>query len=155
ITPTGQITEFTISVPPGVSGSAAGITAGPDGNLYFLHDGILARITPTGSLTDHVADNVGVAITTGPDGNLWTAGTRFNTQTGEVLGDFIDRISPGGSVTTFNVGTMNSSSGAIQAGPDGNLWFTEPDANQIGRITPTGQITLFTVPTPGSQPTGI
>src|SRR5262249_10210608 len=39
--------------------------------------------------------------------------------------------------------------------PDGNLWFTEPDANQIGRITPAGQITLFTVPTAGSQPTGI
>ena len=155
ITPTGQITEFTIAVPPGVSGSAGGITAGPDGNLYFLHDGILARITPTGVITDHVADNAGVAITTGPDGNLWTAGTLFNTQTGEVLGDFIDRISPGGGVTTFNVGTMNSSPGSIQAGPDGNLWFTEPDANQIGRITPAGQITLFTVPTPGSQPTGI
>src|SRR5262249_14893496 len=44
---------------------------------------------------------------------------------------------------------------SISAGPDGNLWFTEPDANQIGRITPAGQITLFNVPTPGSQPTGI
>src|SRR5262249_51180627 len=43
----------------------------------------------------------------------------------------------------------------ISAGPDGNLWFTEPDANQIGRITPAGQITLFSVPTSGSQPTGI
>jgi virginiamycin B lyase len=155
ITPTGQITEFTIPVPPGVVGSAEGITAGPDGNLYVTHDGILARISPTGALTDHVADNVGVAITTGPDGNLWTAGTQFNTQTGAVLGDFIDRISIGGSVTTFSVGTTNSSPESIQPGPDGNLWFTEPDANQIGRITPAGQITLFTVPTPGSQPTGI
>jgi streptogramin lyase len=155
ITPTGQITEFTVPVPPGVSGSTGGITAGPDGNIWFTHDGILAMITPTGALRDHVADNVGVAITARPDGNLWTAGTLFDTQTGAVLGDFIDRISLTGNVTTFSVGTTNMSPESIQAGPDGNLWFTEPDANQIGRITTAGQITLFTVPTPGSQPTGI
>jgi len=155
ITPAGQITEFTVSLPPGVSGQAEGITAGPDGNLYFLHDAVLARITPTGALTDHVADNVGEAITVGPDGNLWTAGTRFDTQTGAVIGDFIDRISLSGGVTTFNVGTTNGTPESISAGPDGNLWFTEPDANVIGRITTAGQITLFNVPTPGSQPTGI
>jgi len=72
-----------------------------------------------------------------------------------VAGDFVERISLSGSVTSFDVGTTNGSPESISAGPDGNLWFTEPDANQIGRITPTGQITLFTVPTPGSQPTGI
>jgi streptogramin lyase len=155
ITPTGQVTEFPIPVPPGVSGQADGITAGPDGNLYLLHDAILARITPAGALTDHVADNVGVAITAGPDGNLWTAGTRFDTRTGAVLGDFIDRITPSGGVTTFDVGTTNGSPESISAGPDGNLWFTEPDANQIGRVTPAGQITLFNVPTAGSKPTGI
>jgi streptogramin lyase len=155
ITPAGQITEFTVPVPPGVVGNIDSIAAGPDGNLWFLHDAILARITPTGALTDHVADNAGVALTVGPDGNLWTAGTRFNTQTGAVVGDFVDRISLSGSVTSFDVGTTNGSPESISAGPDGNLWFTEPDANQIGRITPAGQITLFTVPTPGSQPTGI
>ena len=32
----------------------------------------------------------------------------------------------------------------IAAGPDGNLWFTDPeDASAIGRITPSGQITEF------------
>jgi hypothetical protein len=43
----------------------------------------------------------------------------------------------------------------ITAGPDGNVWFTEPQANQIGMITPDGQITEFQVPTPNSQPGGI
>jgi hypothetical protein len=38
-------------------------------------------------------------------------------------------------------------SAGIAAGPDGNLWFTEPDANKIGRITPAGKVTEF--------PTGI
>src|SRR5215813_2616805 len=155
ITPTGQITEFTITVPPGVSGSAGGITTGPDGNLWFAHDGILAMITPTGALRDHVAEEVPDAITTGPDGNIWASGPRFDPQTGAVIGDVIERITLSGSVTTFSVGTTSGLPSSISAGPDGNLWFTEPDANQIGRITPTGQITLFTVPTPGSQPTGI
>jgi streptogramin lyase len=155
VTPAGQITEFAIPVPPGVSGRADGITAGPDGNLWFLHDGILARITPTGQITDHVADAVGEAITAGPDGNLWTAGTLFNTQTGAVLGGYVDRISLTGSVTTFNLGGANSSPASIRPGPDGNLWFTEPGADQIGRITPAGQITLFAAPTAGSQPTEI
>jgi streptogramin lyase len=156
ITPTGQITAFSIPIPLGVRGSIAGITTGPDGNLWFTHDGILATITPTGALRDHVVDNVGGgALTTGPDGNLWTSGPRFDTQTGALVGDFIQRISLAGSVTTFSVGTFSASPSSITAGPDGNLWFSEPDSNEIGRITPAGQITLFPVPTPGSQPTGI
>jgi streptogramin lyase len=155
ITPTGQVTEFPIPVPPFVSGSAGGITTGPDGNLYFLHDGILARITPAGALTDHVADEGGGAITAGPDGNLWVAGTRFNLQTGAILGGFIDRITLSGSVTTFPLDGADMALSSIRPGPDGNLWFTQRDANQVGRITPAGQITLFPVPTPGSQPTGI
>src|SRR5262249_13135647 len=36
---------------------------------------------------------------------------------------------------------------AITAGPDGNLWFTDPVAGEVGRITPGGQVTEF--PTPG------
>jgi streptogramin lyase len=155
ITPTGQITEFSIPVPSGVSGRTGGITAGPDGNLWFTHDGILAMITPSGALRDHVANVGAAAIASGPDGNLWTSGPVFDLQTGDVLGDSIQRISLSGSVTSFSVGTTSASPSSISAGSDGNLWFTEPDANQIGRITTAGAITLFTVPTSGSQPTGI
>src|SRR5262245_17531238 len=156
ITPNGQLTQFTIAVPPGSSASPGSITAGPDGNLYFSHDGVLASITPDGVIRDHIAENVAFDITTGPDGNIWASGPRFDPHTGAVVGDMIERISPQtGNVTTFNVGTTSSSPSSISAGPDGNLWFTEPDANEIGRITPAGQITLFHVPTSGSQPTGI
>jgi streptogramin lyase len=156
ITPTGQLTQFSITVPPGTSASPGSITTGPDGNLYFSHDGILASISPNGAIRDHIAENVPFAITTGPDGNIWASGPRFDPQTGVVVGDIIERISPQtGSVTTFNVGTASGSASSISAGPDGNLWFTEPDADEIGRITPSGQITLFNVPTAGSEPTGI
>ncbi|HEX4588849.1 MAG TPA: dockerin type I domain-containing protein [Gemmataceae bacterium] len=155
ITPTGQITEWSIAAPAGMRGSIGNITVGPNGNLWFTHDGVLATITPSGVLRDHVAENVGPALTTGPDGNLWASGPRWDSQTHAFAGDFIERISLTGSVTTFSVGTSSSDPSSIAAGPDGNLWFTEPDANQIGRITPAGQITLFTVPTAASQPTGI
>src|SRR4029450_11320803 len=44
----------------------------------------------------------------------------------------------------------------IIAGPDGNLWFTEPGINKIGRITPLGVVTEFSTGiTPGAAPIGI
>jgi streptogramin lyase len=151
ITPAGQITEFTIPVPSGIFGTIGPITAGPGGNLWFAHDGILASISPTGALTDHVADGVG-GVAAGPDGNLWTGSSVIDPQTGQDLGDFIERISPTGSVTRFDLGTTDSTPGSIQTGPDGNLWFTEPATDHIGRITPAGQFTRFSVPTAGSGP---
>jgi streptogramin lyase len=155
ITPTGQVTAF--SIPTNVRfGGVGSITTGPDGNLWFTHDRTLATITPTGVLRDHMVDNVGSALTTGPDGNLWASGPGYDPLTGRLAGDFIQRISVSGSVTTFSVGTFSESRPSIiTAGPDGNLWFVEPDSNEIGRITPAGQITLFPAPTPCSQPTGI
>jgi streptogramin lyase len=43
----------------------------------------------------------------------------------------------------------------IAPGPDGNVWFTEPAANQVGHITPAGVVTEFAVLTAASEPTGI
>jgi hypothetical protein len=120
-----------------------------------MHDGILATITPTGALRDHVVDDVGdAALTTGPDGNLWAAGVVFNLQ-GQSVSGFIDRISLTGSVTRFDLGSADNAPASIQAGPDGNLWFAQPSIDQIGRITPAGQITFFPVPTAFSEPTVI
>ncbi len=45
---------------------------------------------------------------------------------------------------------------ALRSGPDGNVWFSETDAGQIGRITPQGEITEFKGGiTPGSRPLSI
>jgi hypothetical protein len=59
--------------------SPAGITAGPDGNLWFteLQEGMIGRITPTGAVKEFpLADpNSQLGdITVGPDGNLWFTG---------------------------------------------------------------------------------
>jgi streptogramin lyase len=44
---------------------------------------------------------------------------------------------------------------AITPGPDGALWFTEYNTNQIGRITTAGAITEYAIPTVNAGPYGI
>ena len=62
---------------------------------------------------------------------------------------------PFGTVVEFSIPSPDSEPPAITTGPDGNLWFTEQAANNIGRITPDGVITEFPVPTPNSSPSDI
>ena len=56
---------------------------------------------------------------------------------------------------TFRIPTANSQPEGIALGPDGNMWFTETAANQIGRIDPKGNITEFVVPQALSAPVDI
>src|SRR5215467_11039189 len=46
-----------------------------------------------------------------------------------------------GLITEFSIPTAKSIPFGITVGPDGNLWFTESNANRIGRISPAGTIT--------------
>jgi streptogramin lyase len=143
------IAEFPI--PTGGS-SPSGITAGPDGNLWFaeLFGQKIGRITTAGAVTEFptpTTPSEPFAITAGPDSNLW-----FTEQQSHRIG----QITPAGVITEFpvpnaGVGDLHE----ITAGPDGNLWFTERFSNRIGRITPAGVVTEFTVPSAGSQPFGI
>jgi streptogramin lyase len=65
--------------------------------------------------------------------------------------------SPAGALTVndFPAPTPFPGPQGIAVGPDGNLWFTEYAANQIGRVTPAGVITEFPIPTARSGPWGI
>ena len=143
--------ESSLSSAEGITAGAApiGITAGPDGNLWFTESfhfntgevGKIGQITPDGVVTEFqdgiTGGPMGLAvlfgITAGSDGNLWFA--EENT-------DKIGRITPAGVVTEFNL-TAGSGPQDITAGPDGNLWFTEQAASRIGRITTTGVVTEF------------
>jgi streptogramin lyase len=147
------MTEFSL-----LSGgrSPAGITAGPDGNVWFAENagpGGVGRITPAGTITEFTSGISGPVegIALGPDGNLW-----FTEPAQEKIG----RITPAGTVTEFSlpVGPLGSPKPAeIAAGRDGNLWFTiSSGQGGIGRITPTGTITEFTSGiTASSKPQGI
>jgi len=59
------------------------------------------------------------------------------------------------SINQFPIPTAASAPIGIASGPDGNLWFTEAGANNIGRITPGGAFTEFPIPMPASQPQAI
>jgi streptogramin lyase len=48
------------------------------------------------------------------------------------------------SLNQFALPTPTTALGIV-ADPDGNLWFTEPNVNQVGRITPAGTVTEFQV----------
>jgi streptogramin lyase len=63
---------------------------------------------------------------------------------------------PAGKTTEFGGLTNDSKPWSITKGPDGNLWFTESNTNQIGRITPQGtDLKEFQTPTGDSEPINI
>jgi uncharacterized repeat protein (TIGR01451 family) len=132
--PTGTIVEFPLPVG---NSWPFGITAGPDGNLWFAETfgARVGRITPAGVVTEFgPTGGQPVGITLGSDGNLWYA---------EHTGQRIGRITPAGAITTFPDPAASYPYG-IAAGPDGNLWFTGRLRSRIGRVTTGGVITSFT-----------
>jgi uncharacterized repeat protein (TIGR01451 family) len=134
----------------GAAASPFGITAGPDGNVWFteVNGNNVGDVTPDLAAL-HEFPTPGaqpVGITTGPDGALWFT---------EGSGNKIGRITTAGTITNqFALTLAGSSPALITAGPDGNLWFTEGNANQIGRITPAGVLTEFPLGA-GRTPRGI
>jgi len=160
---TDPITEF-----PLPAGSPSGITAGPDGALWFvtqtLHHNYfyydsqrfdtpyvtykIGRITTAGTVTEFdtpVANGGPGSITAGPDGALWFT----------VSSTKIGRMTTAGAITEFPLPAGSYTNGRITAGPDGALWFTEYAPGRIGRITRAGTITEFSLPTADYYPSSI
>ncbi len=145
--------EFAVTPGSGL----AGITVGPDNNVWFTEQssGTIGRITPAGTITEFplpTAAGGPAGIAPGPDGNLW-----FTEQAGNKIG----RITPAGVITEFSGLTAASAPTAITAGADGNLWFTEPGSNKIGQLrmaflsAPNFLFNQFSLPTAASSPQSI
>src|SRR5438105_2247050 len=129
----GVIAKFPL---PNRLSTPYGITAGPDGNVWFTerYAERIGRISPDGAITEFPTAVVWpTGIAAGSDGNLWFT---------EWLNDNIGRVTPQGVITEFPSGAAYG----IAAGPDGNLWFTEYKTATIGQITPSGKITEFLIP---------
>lgn len=140
-------------VPPG--SNPGGITAGPDGALWFLAEGTstIYRMTPTGTLDPPAGFQVTITgtdsslntldqITVGPDGALWFTQPRDNE---------IGRVTTAGAITEYQLpGSLDQPEG-ITAGPDGAIWFSAAGIGKIGRITTAGAF----VPSGGYPTTGI
>jgi streptogramin lyase len=132
------ITEFHVSN----VGVPQGITAGPDGNLWFteFYDNVAGRITTKGTSTLFTLNTMNSAtyITKGTDGALWL--TLLNDVGGSTTNQ-IGRLTTGGKLTTFTV-PKASYIWDITTGPDGNLYFTD-GASRAWRVTTSGHFTAF------------
>jgi streptogramin lyase len=85
--PVGAFSEFPI---PTANSEPVGITAGPDGNVWFteLAANKIGRITPGGTISEFPIPTGGRPgrIAAGPDGNLW-----FTAKLGNKIGRFDPR----------------------------------------------------------------
>jgi streptogramin lyase len=137
------VVEF--PAPPG--SNPGGITAGPDGALWFVGEGTstVYRMTTAGVIDPPSGFPVTISgtdtsvstldeITAGPDGALWFTQPR-DAQIG--------RITTGGAITEYPVPGTGPVPEAITVGPDGNIWFTATGLLQIGRMTLGGSVTMF------------
>jgi virginiamycin B lyase len=169
--PTGTITEYAIPTNPGF---ASAITAGPDCNLWFIDDDggsgsanpVVGKVTTSGSFTEYTIPprsaegytGVPAGITAGPDGNLWFTEHYGLTGAVHINWGAVAKVTTSGSFTQYTIPIANSDPGDITAGPDGNLWFTEVNANKVVKVTTSGNFTAYTIPIangiPGAITTG-
>ena len=142
-----------VTIPLPTPSYPEGIALGPDGAMWFL-DPVktsVGEITAAGNVTEYLVPNLGVApsfaqatggeIIVGSDGALWFADGKLS----------IGRITTGGAVTEYPVGVQPD---GLTKGPDGAIWFTSANSDQIGQIGSGGLVTLFNLPT-GTRGAGI
>lgn len=91
-------------------------------------------------------------LTHDPNGRVWF--TLHEPQTGA---GYVGYYSPASAALRFfPLGTDSPFPMRIIYGGDGNIWFTEFNANKLGKLEPSsGKITLYTVPEPSSGPVGL
>jgi streptogramin lyase len=144
-TPSPAVADITEYAIPNAGSNPKGITAGPDGNLWFIEGiGQVAKVTTSGVITEYAIPTPASSpndITAGPDGNLWfTEG-----------GAKVAKVTTSGVFTEYPLPCASGPSG-ITAGPDGNLWFTENSGNQVAKMTTSGAFTEYPIPTAKSDP---
>jgi len=146
ISPVGEISQIADHL------GAKGFAKTADGNIWFTGSGYIGRYAPDGTLakfpTPESASTISHAeaeIVVGSDGNLWFSGSREVRMGSEGTPAItVDRMTPGGNFTEFDLPGIKGTVTNIAAGPDGNVWFTA--TNSVGRISPSGQIAEFQLP---------
>lgn len=142
--PQPTVTSYALSP----NSSPYGITAGPDGNLWFCDEGTnsIDKTTPAGVTTQFSLGSTKIypaRIVSGPDGNLWFTA---------ILGNSIGKITTQGVLTLYPLPNSGSEPIGLAAGADGALWFAERGSSKIGRITTTGVVTEYALPNTGTEP---
>ena len=144
------VTEYPIPPPPQYSTNPGGITAGPDGRMWFTENAGAAQgigaISQTGQISQYTIPTGGShpgTIVSGPDGRLWFSEDLTN-KIGAVTtsGQFTEYSLPKGSVGPYD----------LAVGSDGRIWFTaegtDPDGDDesyVGAMATSGQLTTYPV----------
>jgi len=149
-----QIREFPI---PTASAAPGNLANGPHDVRWVLefYANKVAAVRENGAVTEYPVPSPAQGnphvITAAPDGNLWFS--EDNTAAGGQ--SYIGRVTTSGFITMFPIPTLNSRVVGVAVGPDKNIWFCEPNAQQIGEITSAGQITEYPVPNSSGVPWAI
>lgn len=144
--PLGTVTNYPLPA-PGLHPN--GIALGPDGNVWIAEvtsdPPVVARVTPSGEVSDFSVGEDPDHISTDKDGDLWF------TEQGSQIGE----LTPTGKLTEFTVPSSGLGGGPVDLaqGIDGNMWFTAEGA--VGRITTSGHVSIFNLPTHSNSAEGI
>jgi streptogramin lyase/plastocyanin len=166
VTPIGVITEFAL---PRTCGDMPGnqkrpweIAPGPDGNVWFTeavawrcsatdYELYAGRVTPGGDVDEFVIATPPAsfvekpaAIATEVDGSLWLTTLDSHDENGNILpnGWLRRLLSSGAPSELISTPTAYVDPYDLVLGPDGNLWFTEPEqcAGCGGNIDKIGRL---------------
>jgi RHS repeat-associated protein len=152
VTITGNFTHFS-----GASvvtfGNTAVTASGPTGTVTAKSLTVNVSITATAARgATNVTVTTGTEVVTlingftvQPAGNQPPVVSGLTNQTASL---------PNFTLTTYPTPTAGGPVG-MTVGSDGNLWFLEHNAGQVGRITPAGAITEFPMPPGSGSPTYI
>ena len=137
--PSGTVVEWSDATP---NFTPRAIAAGPDGNVWYAgatpSNGVLARITPAGAITDFLlgASVRPAALATGSDGNLWLADSASNS---------LLRFSMNGTQAGAPL-SSGSAPSAMSMGPDGAMWITDSGTGRVTCANAAGSEASFAVP---------
>lgn len=134
------------------------LTSGPDGNLWFAEAATskIGRMSTNGANLGEfslVTNSQPFYIIAGSDGALWFSEVNSN-RIGRITTDAVPTIIESALLTNslpmtnlFGTIITNVQPNGLAVGLDGNIWFAEFAANQVGRLNPTNwAVTEFIVP---------
>lgn len=138
--------QASVVIPPGTGCNLWYMTQGPDGNVWFIAQGINSVGYVDSGLTPHVftiptSNAVGyvlAGIAAGPDNAVW-----FSESQASKIARVPTNATSGAQITEYSTPTSSSQPLGIALGPDGNLWFVEFNSDLFAKITTSGVITEY------------
>jgi streptogramin lyase len=152
ITPSGTITEFG-GLPAGAQ--PQGIASGSDGNLWVTYGAGVAKVSTGGAVIASYTSGLTTGESTeyivdAADGNLYMTEAAFSN----TIPDKVAKVATSGTIT--EIGTLSPSvyPNQLAIGKDGNVYFQEYDAAQLGKITIASDTVTQTALTLSAPDTG-